>query len=132
MTKAFIKGGVAVTNSVVDNHGKSIGTIAKGAVVNLAINKVAGNVSKLTKGVGSNRLNKVANKVLGSKSKIVKNIVANNNISHKTASTIARVVNSGEKAVAKQVVREANQNVTKTVTAGAADAAQKKILESNN
>ena len=129
MTKAFIKVGVAVTNSVIDNHGKSIGTIAKGAVVNLAINKVAGSVSKLTKGIGGNQLNKVANKVVGSKSQIIKNIVTNNNISHRTASTIAKVVNSGEKAVAKQVVRQANQNVTKAVTGGAVDAAQKKFLD---
>ena len=93
------------------------------------IDKVAGSVSKLTKGVGSNQLNNVANKIIGSKSQIVKNIVTNNNISHKTANVIANVVNSEEKAVGKQVVIEANQNVTKAVVKGAADAAQKKVLD---
>ena len=129
VTKALVKVGGAIANSAIDNHGKGVGAIVKGTAVNLAIDKVAGSVSKLTKGVGSNQLNKVADKVVGSKSQIVKNIVANNNISHKTANAIAAVVNSGEKAVAKQVVRQANQNVTKAVAGGAADAAQKKVLD---
>lgn len=115
ITKAVVKVGVAVANSYIDNHGKGATAIVKGAAVNLAIDKVAGSVSKLAKGVGSKQLSNVAEKVVGSKSKIIDHIVANNNISHKTASTIAKVVNSGEKALAKQIKGAPEKVVEKAV-----------------
>jgi hypothetical protein len=124
-----VKIGGAIVNSAIDNHSKGIAAIAKGAAVNLVIDKVAGAASKLTKGLGSKQLNNVANKIVGSKSQIVKNIVANNNISHKTANAIAKTVNSAEKAVAKQVVKEAPQKATEAVAGGTADAAQKQITD---
>ena len=127
MTKALVKVGVAVVNSVVDNHDKGAGGIVKGVVSNLVIGKIAGGASKLTKNVESKTLNKVANKIVGSKSSIIKNIVANNNISHKTANAIAKAVNSGEKAIATKVLKEANQNATKIIVGGTASAANEKI-----
>jgi len=127
VTKALVKVGVAVVNSAVDNHDKGAGGIVKGVVSNLVIGKIAGGASKLTKNVESKTLNNVANKIVGSKSSIVKNIVANNNISHKTANAIAKAVNSGEKAIATKVVKEANQNATKIIVGGTASAANEKI-----
>ena len=127
VTKALVKVGVAVVNSVVDNHDKGAGGIVKGVVSNLVIGKIAGGASKLTKNVESKTLNKVANKIVGSKSSIIKNIVANNNISHKTANAIAKAVNSGEKAIATKVLKEANQNATKIIVGGTASAANEKI-----
>ena len=129
ITKAVVKVGAAIVNSTIDNSGKGVAAIAKGALVNLAINKAAGGVANLTKGVANKQLASVANKVIGSKSQIIRHIVANNNISHKTVSTIAKVVNSTEKAVAKQVVKDAPKMVTEAIAGGAADAGQKKLLE---
>jgi len=116
---------VEIGSQVVSNalSGEKLTNISWGKV------GVAGSVSNLAKGVGGKQLTNVANKVVGSKSQIIKNIVANNNISHKTASTIAKVVNSTEKAVAKQVVKEAPKKVAEAVAGGAADAAQKKYLD---
>ena len=130
VTKALVKVGGAIVNSAIDNHGKGIAAIAKGAVVNVAIDKVAGVASKLTKNVGSKALNNVANKVVGSKSSIVKNIVANNNISHKTANAIAKAVNSAEKAVAKQV-KDAPAKVTEAAVGAGLDKAHEKINGQN-
>ena len=126
VTKALVKVGGAIVNSAIDNHGKGVGAIVKGAAVNLAINKVAGAASNLTKNVGSKTLNNVANKVVGSKSQIVKNIVANNNISHKTANVIAKAVNSTEKAIAKEI-RDAPKKTTESAVGASLDKAHEKI-----
>lgn len=97
--------------------------------MNLAIDKIAGGASKLTKGLGGKPLNNLANKMVGSQKQIVKNIMTNNSVSHKTATTIAKMVKSTQKAIANQVVKEAPRKAAEAVTGGAADAAQKRLLE---
>ncbi|MBS1600834.1 MAG: hypothetical protein JST75_21620 [Bacteroidetes bacterium] len=126
VTKALVKVGGAIVNSVIDNHDKGAGAILKGAAVNLAISKIAGTASKLTKDAGAKQLNNVANKIIGSKSQIVKNIVSNNNVSHKTANAIASAVNSTEKALAKQI-KEAPKTITESAVGASLDKAHEKI-----
>jgi hypothetical protein len=106
-----------------------VGEIAKGAVVNLAIDKIAGGAGKLTKDLGGKPLNNLANKMVGSQKQMVKNIVVNNAMSHKTATRIAKIVKSAEKAVANQVVKEAPKKAAEVAAGGAADAAQQRLVE---
>lgn len=118
LIKGVAKVSAAVLNSVIDNQKDGVSKVVKGTIANLAIDKVSGGVSKLAKGVGSRQIDAISNKIVGSKAQITKNIVANNNISTKTASAISKGVNEMQKSVAKHV-REAPQKVVeKTVGSG--------------
>lgn len=121
LTKVAVKVGVAVVNSVVDNHDKGVGGVAKGVVANLVIGKIAGGASKLVKGGGN-----IANKIVGSQTQIAKHILANNNVRSKTASAIAKGVNATEKAIAKQV-KDLPQKITEKTVGSGVEVAHKKL-----
>lgn len=101
---------VEIGTQVVSNalSGEKLTNISWGKVGVAAVEDFvtdgASNVTKaLVKVGGGKQLNNLANKIVGGQKRIVKNIMANNAVSDKTASTIAKVVKSAEKAVAKQI-----------------------------
>jgi hypothetical protein len=111
VAKVLVKVGAAVANSLIDNHDKGVKEVAKGAAMNLGIDAVAGGISKLAKGVGAKALNKVADKMVSSNSSLTK-VIKNAGLNTKTAGAVAKVVQQGQKALAKEV-----KNLPKTLVA---------------
>ena len=120
VAKVGVKLVAAAANSYLDNKGKDVKTIAKGAVVNLGISVISGGASKLVKGVGSKTLTNVSNKMIGSKTQISNSIKTIKGIGSKTARTLAKGVQTGEKAAAKHI-KTLPQEIVKTATATTLD-----------
>jgi len=123
--KAAIKVGSALGKSYIDNHKEGFGAVLTGAAVSIVTDKVAGGISKLSK-AGNTTVQNISNKIIGSKNQIIKNILTNNSVSAKTASSIAKNVQSIEKGVAK-VVREAPKKAKETIVVGTIDGSKKRI-----
>lgn len=139
VTKLVAKGLTAVASSAVDyvesghkiNSLKDVGNIAKNAAIGVVADKATGAVAKLAKGVGGKALQNVSNNIIGSKNQIVKNLLANNAISTKTATAIAKTAQSAQKDVAK-AVREAPVKAVETLTKGGANPVVSKVKDKTN
>ena len=138
ITKAIVKVGGALAHSAIDyaenhkiNSVKDVGNIVKNAAIGAVVDKTVGAVSKIAKGVSGKTLQNVSNKIIGSKNQITKNILANNAMSTKTASGIAKVVQSGQKSIAK-AVRDAPQKVAEAAVKGASNPSVEKVQQKTN
>ncbi len=130
--KAALRISAAVANSAIDHHKEGFGAVVKGAVVNMAVDKVGGAAGNLTKHIGGKQLNTMAKSMVGSEKKIAKNILANNSMTAKTATTLAKAVKATETSFGNKVIKEAPKNAGEAVGAGAAEAGHEKLEKASS